>query len=54
MDTSKRSLEAVSGSNLPPKVEKYMTADEVRVLAQKTFRLQSDFWGAGKLRFSLS
>ena len=45
MDTSKGSLEAVSGSNLPLKVEKDMTADEVRVLAQKTFRLRSVFLG---------
>ena len=53
MDTSKGSLEAVSGSNLPLKVEKDMTADEVRVLALKTFKLRSVLWGAGKLRTSL-
>ena len=35
MDTSKRSLDPVGGSKLPVKVGKDMTADEVRVLAQK-------------------
>ena len=35
MDTSKRSLEPVRGSKLPVKVGEDMTADEVRVLAQK-------------------
>ena len=55
MDTSKRSLEPVRGSKLPVKVGEDMTADEVRVLAQKkTFRLRSVFFGVGKLRTSLS
>ena len=51
MDTSKGSLEAVSGSNLPLKVEKDMTVDEVRVLALKTFRLRSVFLGGWKTRY---
>ena len=35
MDTSKGLLEPVRGSKLPVKVGKDMTADEVRILAQK-------------------
>ena len=35
MDTSKGSLEPVTGSKLPVKVGKDMTADELRGLAQK-------------------
>ena len=55
MDTSKGSLEPVRGSKLPVKVGKDMTADEVRILAQKNpFRLRSIFFGVGKLRTSLS
>ena len=55
MDTFKGSLESVRGSKVPLKVGKDMTADEVRALAQKKpFRLQSVFFGVGKLRTSLS
>ena len=54
MDTSKGLLEPVTGSKLPVKVGKDMTADELRGLAQKkTFRLRSVFSGVGKLRTSL-
>ena len=44
MDTSKGSLEPVRGSKLPVKVGRDMTADEVRVLAQKSIQITTSFF----------
>ena len=44
MDTSKGSVEPVRGSKLPVKVGRDMTADEVRVLAQKSIQITTSFF----------